>query len=210
MPVLNLYNMTGEKIGTVEAKDEIFGIEPHKAVLHEVLVAELAAARSGTASTKSRGMVRGGGRKPFKQKGTGRARQGSIRAPHMPGGGVAHGPKPRSYAKKVNKKVRLLALKSALSAKVQEENIIVVENFDFATPKTQDIVKFLNAVEAKKQLFVLADLATDKDFNTYLSARNIKDTMVLQSDEISVFWLLKQDKIIITKEALSSLEEVLA
>lgn len=208
MPVLNLYNMTGEKIGTVEAKDEIFGIEPHKAVLHEVLIAELAAARSGTASTKSRGMVRGGGRKPFKQKGTGRARQGSIRAPHMPGGGVAHGPKPRSYAKKINKKVRLLALKSALSAKVQEENVIVVDNFELT--KTKDMVKFLNAVDTKKQLFILGDLTTDKDFNTYLSARNIKDTMVLQPNEISVYWLLKQDKVIITKEALSSLEEVLA
>ena len=113
MAVLNIYNLTGTQTGTVEVKDTVFGIEPNQAVLHEVLTAELAAARQGTAATKTRAMVRGGGRKPFKQKGTGRARQGSIRAPHMVGGGVTFGPQPRSYEKKVNKKVRNLALRSA-------------------------------------------------------------------------------------------------
>ena len=116
MPVLNIYSIDGSKTGTVDVNNEIFGIEPNKTVMHEVLTAELASFRQGSASTKTRAEVRGGGRKPFRQKGTGRARQGSIRAPHMVGGGVVHGPKPRSYEKKVNKKVRLLAIRSALSA----------------------------------------------------------------------------------------------
>lgn len=210
MPALDLYNMTGDKISTVEVSADIFGIEPNKAVLHEVLVAELAAARQGTAATKTRAMVRGGGRKPFKQKGTGRARQGSIRAPHMVGGGVTFGPQPRSYEKKVNKKVRLLALKSALSEKVREGNIIVVDKFEFDAPKTKKITEFLNKIDSKKQLFVLKDFGDDNDYYTVMSARNIKDTMVLEVGYLGVFWLLKQDKVIITKDALKSIEEVLA
>ena len=211
MPVLDLYNMMGDKIGTEEANDSVFGLEPNKNVLHEVLVAELAEARQGTAATKTRAMVRGGGRKPFKQKGTGRARQGSIRAPHMVGGGVALGPQPRSYEKKVNKKVRLLAIKSALSEKVREGNIIVVDDFNFETPKTKTIISFLEKVGAdNKQMFILNDLASDKDWNTYLSARNLENAIVLQPNEIGVYWLLKQEKIIVTKEALKSIEEVLA
>jgi len=211
MPVLDLYNMTGEKIDTIEVNSEVFGIEPNKTVLHEVLVAELAAARQGTAATKTRAMTRGGGRKPFRQKGTGRARQGSIRAPHMKGGGVTFGPQPKSYEKKVNKKVRELALKSALSEKVNENNIIVVEDFNYETPKTKKVIEFTNKINAeKKQLFVVNDLTSDKDWNTYLSARNLKDAIVIQPNELGVFWLLKQDKVIITKEALKTIEEVLA
>ena len=211
MPVLDLYNMMGDKIGTEAADDSVFGLEPNKSVLHEVLVAELAEARQGTAATKTRAMVRGGGRKPFKQKGTGRARQGSIRAPHMVGGGVALGPQPRSYEKKVNKKVRLLALKSALSEKVREGNVIVVDDFNFEVPKTKTIISFLEKVGAdNKQMFILNDLASDKDWNTYLSARNLENAIVLQPNEIGVYWLLKQEKIIVTKEALKSIEEVLA
>ena len=211
MPVLDLYNMLGDKIGTETANDSVFGLEPNQSVLHEVLVAELAEARQGTAATKTRAMVRGGGRKPFKQKGTGRARQGSIRAPHMVGGGVALGPQPRSYEKKVNKKVRLLALKSALSEKVREGNVIVVDDFNFEVPKTKTIISFLEKVGAdNKQMFILNDLASDKDWNTYLSARNLENAIVLQPNEIGVYWLLKQEKIIVTKEALKSIEEVLA
>ena len=210
MPVLDLYNMSGEKIDSIEANDAVFGIEPNKSVLHEVLVAELAAARQGSAATKTRAMVRGGGRKPFKQKGTGRARQGSIRAPHMVGGGVTFGPQPRSYEKKVNKKVRLLALRSALSEKVAEGNVVIVDEFNFETPKTKLMVEFTNKVEAlNKQLFIVNDLSDDKDWNTYLSARNLKDGIVLQSNEIGIYWLLKQNKVIITKSALQSIEEVL-
>ena len=211
MPVLNIYKLDGSQSGTVEINNEIFGIEPNKTVMHEVLVAELAELRQGTASTKTRAEVRGGGRKPFKQKGTGRARQGSSRAPHMVGGGVALGPQPKSYEKKVNKKVRLLALKSALSEKVKEGNVIVVDEFKIETPKTKTIIGFLDKVgAANKQLFILNDLASDNDWNTYLSARNLENAMILQPNEVGVYWLLKQDKVIVTKEALKSIEEVLA
>ena len=165
MAVLNIYNLAGTQTGTVEVKDSVFGIEPNQAVLHEVLTAELAAARQGTAATKTRAMVRGGGRKPFKQKGTGRARQGTIRAPHMVGGGVTFGPHPRSYEKKVNKKVRNLALRSALSAKVANGDILVLEG-TIDTPKTKTIIALTNAVNAtNKQLFVVNDLAAEADFN---------------------------------------------
>ena len=210
MAVLNIYNLAGEQTGTVEVKDTVFGIEPNKVVLHEVLNAELAAARQGTASTKTRAMVRGGGRKPFKQKGTGRARQGSIRAPHMVGGGVTFGPHPRSYEKKVNKKVRNLALRSALSAKVAAGNVLVLDYDGIETPKTKVIVNLVNKVDAKqKQLFVVNDLATMNDFNLYLSVRNLENAVVLQPNEIGVYWLLKQEKVILTREALATVEEVL-
>lgn len=219
MAVLNIYNLTGTQTGTVEVNNEVFGIEPNQAVLHEVLTAELAAARQGTAATKTRAMVRGGGRKPFKQKGTGRARQGTIRAPHMVGGGVALGPQPRSYEKKVNKKVRLLALKSALSVKVANGDVVVLDGA-MEAPKTKTIVALTNALNAtKKQLFIVdayRDVFSEEEFNKQqqtwnleLSARNIESAMVLGTNEISVYWLLKQNKVIITKEALATLEEVL-
>lgn len=209
MAVLNIYNLTGTQTGTVEVNNEVFGIEPNQAVLHEVLTAELAAARQGTAATKTRAMVRGGGRKPFKQKGTGRARQGTIRAPHMVGGGVALGPQPRSYEKKINKKVRLLALRSALSVKVANGDIVVLDG-TIETPRTKTIVALTNALNATtKQLFVVNDLAEQGDWNLFLSARNLENAMVLQPNEIGVYWLLKQNKVIITKDALATLEEVL-
>ncbi len=209
MAVLNIYNLAGEATGTVEVKDSVFGIEPNKTVLHEVLTAELAAARQGTAATKTRAMVRGGGRKPFRQKGTGRARQGTIRAPHMVGGGVVFGPQPRDYDKKVNKKVRRLALKSALSAKVAEGNVIVLDGA-LEAPKTKAVVSLTNAVKANtKQMFVVNDLANEADFNLYLSARNLENAVVLQPNELGVYWLLKQNKVMITKEALATIEEVL-
>ena len=212
MPVLDIYAIDGSKTGTVDVKEEIFGIEPNKAVMHEVLTAELAEARQGTASTKTRAKVNGGRRKPFRQKGTGRARQGSTRAPHMVGGGVVHGPKPRDYAKKVNKKVRRLALRSALSAKVKAGELIILDAFDIETPKTKTIIDFsrkLNIFGAK-QLFVVNDLTTENDYNTYMSVRNIEKSFVLMPNELSVYWLLKQEKVIMTKEALAQIEEVLA
>ena len=208
--LLDLFNINGEKTGTVEALDAVFGIEPNQAVLHEVLTAELAAARQGTASTKTRAEVRGGGRKPFKQKGTGRARQGSIRAPHMVGGGVTFGPQPKSFEKKVNKKVRRLALISALSEKVKEGNLVVIDGA-FDAPRTKKAVTLVNALEAtKKQLFVVNDLTVDADWNLYLSARNILGAIVLQPNELGVYWILKHEKVIVTKEALKAIEEVLA
>lgn len=209
MAVLNVYNLAGDQTGTVEVNDAVFGIEANKVVLHEVLTAELAAARQGTASTKTRAMVRGGGRKPFKQKGTGRARQGTIRAPHMVGGGVTFGPHPRSYEKKVNKKVRNLALRSALSVKVANGEVIVLDG-TIETPKTKTIINLVEKVDAKqKQLFVVNDLATMDDFNLYLSVRNLENAVVLQPNEIGVYWLLKQEKVILTREALATVEEVL-
>ena len=212
MPVLNIYKLDGSQAGTVEVNNEIFGIEPNKTVMHEVLVAELAEARQGSASTKTRAEVRGGGRKPFRQKGTGRARQGSTRAPHMVGGGVVHGPKPRDYVKKVNKKVRKLALRSALATKINEGNLIVLDDFALETPKTKTFVNFAKALNFadQKQLFVVNDFTEDKDYNLYMSVRNIEKTFVLDPRELRIFWLIKQDKVILTKEALAAIEEVLA
>lgn len=209
MAVLNIYNLAGAQTGTVEVKDSIFGIEPNKVVLHEVLTAELAAARQGSACTKTRSMVRGGGRKPFKQKGTGRARQGTIRAPHMVGGGVVFGPTPRSYEKKVNKKVRVLALKSALSVKCANGDIVVLDGV-IETPKTKTIVALTKALNATtKQMFVVNDLTTADDYNLFLAARNLENAVVFQPSELGIYWLLKQNKVIITKEALATIEEVL-
>ena len=212
MPVLNIYKLDGSQAGTVEVNNEIFGIEPNKNVMHEVLVAELAELRQGTASTKTRAEVRGGGRKPFRQKGTGRARQGSTRAPHMVGGGVVHGPKPRDYVKKVNKKVRKLALRSALATKINEGNLIVLDDFALETPKTKTFVNFAKTLDfaGQKQLFVVNDFTEDRDYNLYMSVRNIEKTFVLDSRELKIFWLIKQDKVILTKEALAAIEEVLA
>ena len=212
MPVLNTYKLDGSQAGTVEVNNEIFGIEPNKTVMHEVLVAELAELRQGTASTKTRAEVRGGGRKPVRQKGTGRARQGSTRAPHMVGGGVVHGPKPRDYVKKVNKKVRKLALRSALATKINEGNLIVLDDFALETPKTKTFVNFAKTLDfaGQKQLFVVNDFTEDRDYNLYMSVRNIEKTFVLDSRELRIFWLIKQDKVILTKEALAAIEEVLA
>ena len=214
MPVLNIYKLDGSQAGTVEVNNEIFGIEPNKHVMHEVLVAELAEARQGSASTKTRAEVRGGGRKPFRQKGTGRARQGSTRAPHMVGGGVVHGPKPRNYAKKVNKKVRKLALRSALAQKIMEGNLIVLDDFALEAPKTKTFVQFAKTLnfDGVKQLYVTNDDTdtVDRDYFLYLSTRNIEKVAAINTRDLSVYWLIKQDKVVLTKEALATIEEVLA
>lgn len=214
MPVLNIYKLDGSQAGTVEVNNEIFGIEPNKHVMHEVLVAELAEARQGSASTKTRAEVRGGGRKPFRQKGTGRARQGSTRAPHMVGGGVVHGPKPRNYAKKVNKKVRILALRSALAQKISEGNVIVLDDFSLETPKTKTFVEFAKTLNfnGAKQLYITNDDTdtVDRDYFLYLSTRNIEKVAAINTRDLSVYWLIKQDKVVLTKEALATIEEVLA
>lgn len=210
MSVLNIYNLNGEVKGSLEI-NEIFNIEPNKNVMHEVLTAELAAARAGSASTKTRGEVSGGGRKPFRQKGTGRARQGSTRAPHMVGGGVVHGPKPRNYDKKVNKKVRKLALKSAIATRIANGDILVLEDYVLEAPKTKTLVTFTEKVNLlnDKKLFVINNFLDDADWNLYLSARNIKNTEILVPSELSVYALLKYNKVVITREALANIEEVL-
>ena len=214
MPVLNIYKLDGSQAGTIEVNNDIFGIEPNKHVMHEVLVAELAEARQGSASTKTRAEVRGGGRKPFRQKGTGRARQGSTRAPHMVGGGVVHGPKPRNYAKKVNKKVRILALRSALAQKISEGNVIVLDDFALETPKTKTFVEFAKTLNfnGAKQLYITNDDTdtVDRDYFLYLSTRNIEKVAAINTRDLSVYWLIKQDKVVLTKEALATIEEVLA
>lgn len=210
MPKLNVLNINGQNVGEIELVDSIFNVEVNEHVLYEVVKNQLANKRQGTQSAKTRAEVRGGGRKPWKQKGTGRARQGSIRAPHMVGGGVTFGPQPRSYEKKVNKKVRNLALRSALSAKVAAGEILVLDG-TIEAPKTKTIIALTNALTANtKQLFVVNDLATEADYNLYLSARNLENAVVLQPNEIGVYWLLKQEKVIVTKEALTTIEEVLA
>ena len=214
MPVLNIYKLDGSQAGTIEVNNDVFGIEPNKHVMHEVLVAELAEARQGSASTKTRAEVRGGGRKPFRQKGTGRARQGSTRAPHMVGGGVVHGPKPRNYAKKVNKKVRRLALRSALAQKISEGNVIVLDDFALEIPKTKTFIDFAKALnfDGAKQLYVTNDDTdtVDRDYFLYLSTRNIEKVAAINTRDLSIYWLIKQDKVILTKEALATIEEVLA
>ncbi|WP_067142317.1 50S ribosomal protein L4 [Oceanivirga salmonicida] len=209
---LNVYKLDGSSAGTISLNEAIFGITPNEHVMHEVLTAELAEIRQGTASTKTRGEVSGGGRKPFRQKGTGRARQGSTRAPHMVGGGVTFGPKPRSYDKKVNKKVRKLALRSALAARIQAGQVIVLDEYALEMPKTKTYTEFTKKLsfDGEKKLFIVNDFIEDKDYNLYLSVRNIRDTFTLMPNEISVYWLLKSEKIVITKEALETLEEVLA
>lgn len=211
MSVLKVYKLDGTENGTLDINNEVFGLEPNTHVMHEVLTAELAELRAGTASTKRRGEVRGGGRKPFKQKGTGRARQGSTRAPHMVGGGTVHGPKPRSYDKKVNKKVRRLALLSAFATRIQNGNVVVLDDYALETPKTKSFVDFSEKVNllGEKTLYIVNDFTADKDYNLYLSVRNMKKTFVLMPNEISVYWLIKQDNIVITREALANIEEVL-
>ena len=208
MANVSVYNMEGNEVGTLELNDAVFGVEVNEHLVHLAVVAQLANKRQGTQKAKTRSEVSGGGRKPWRQKGTGRARQGSIRAPHMVGGGVTFGPHPRSYEKKVNKKVRNLALRSALSAKVAAGNVLVLDYDGIDTPKTKVIVNLVNKVDAKqKQLFVVGDLI--KDYNLYLSARNLENAVILQPNEIGVYWLLKQEKVILTKEALAVVEEVL-
>lgn len=204
------YNLQGEKVEDVQLNQEIFGITPNKAVLHQVLVAELAGARQGTASTKGRSEVRGGGRKPRRQKGTGMARQGTIRAPQWVGGGVVHGPKPRDFSKKVNKKVVKLALKSALSAKAQDGEIMVLENFDIKSPKTKLIKDFMGKVSLDKgTLFLLGDFFNEGNENFYYSARNVKDSTVIDVFDMCVYWILKYKNIVLTRDAIAKIEEVL-
>ena len=193
----------------------VFAVEVRN---HELLKlaydAYLANNRTASATTKQRGEVRGGGKKPWRQKGTGRARQGSTRAPHMVGGGVVHGPKPRNYAKKINKKVRKLALKSALATKINEGNIIVLDDFALETPKTKTFINFAKALnfDGVKQLYVTNDDVdnVDRDYFLYLSTRNIEKVAAINTRDLSIYWLIKQDKVILTKEALATIEEVLA
>lgn len=207
MPKVPLYNMSGAQVGELELNDNVFGIEPNKAVLYDFVKMQMANKRVGTASTKTRGLVRGGGRKPWRQKGTGRARVGSTRNPLWTGGGVVFGPHPRDYSYKLPRKVRRLAMRSALSTKVKEQSIIVVDELTFAEPKTRLMVETLKSLNAgKKTLVVIAD----GDANVTKSARNIPGVKPLRVDFINVYDLLHYDTLLITKDAVARVEEVFA
>ncbi|WP_251553881.1 50S ribosomal protein L4 [Neobacillus muris] len=207
MPKVALLNQTGSQVGEVELNDSVFGIEPNQHVLFEAIIMQRASLRQGTHSVKNRSEVSGGGKKPWRQKGTGRARQGSIRSPQWRGGGTVFGPTPRSYSYKLPKKVRRLAIKSALSSKVLEENILVLESLNVETPKTKDFKAVLNGLSVeKKALIVTADL----DENVALSARNIPGVTVVTADGINVLDVVNHDKLIMTKAAVEKVEEVLA
>ena len=206
MPNIAVLNMAGEEVGKIKLADSIFAVEVNDAALHQVVVNYLANQRQGTQSTKTRTEVRGGGRKPWRQKGTGRARQGSIRAPQWTGGGVALGPKPRDYRYRINKKVRLLAMKSALTAKVAAKEFIVLDELKMEAIKTAEMAKVLKAVNAEKALIVTAE----KNENVYKSARNIKDVKATFVNEMNVYEILKHDVMVVTKDAVKKIEEVYA
>lgn len=207
MPKVALYNQSGSKVGEIELNDSVFGIEPNKNVLFEAIVMQRASLRQGTHKVKNRSEVSGGGRKPWRQKGTGRARQGSIRSPQWRGGGTVFGPVPRSYSYKLPKKVRRLAIKSALSTKVLEDNILVLENLSFDTPKTKEFVNVLKNLSVdSKALVVTAEL----NENVELSARNIPGVTVVEANGINVLDVVGHEKLIITKDAVQKVEEVLA
>ena len=207
MPSIDVYNVEGKKVSSVDLKEEIFGIEPNEAVVHSVLVNFLANQRQGTQSTKTRAEVRGGGRKPWRQKGTGRARQGSIRAPQWIKGGIALGPKPRSYKYRVNKKERRLAIKSMLSSKVLENELVVVDSFPFNEIKTKNMASALTNLKVEgKALIVLPE----KNENVQKSARNIEGVKTSLVNTINVYDLLKYNKLVLTVDSVKNLEEVYA
>jgi len=207
MPKVNVYNMLGEQVGEIELSDEIFGIEVNQHAVYEVVKNHLANRRQGTQSAKTRAEVRGGGRKPWRQKGTGRARIGSIRAPHWKGGGVVFAPKPRDYSYRVPKKVKRLALKSVLTSKVQNNEIIVVDELKFDAPKTKEMVKVLNNLKADRKALIVT---VEKDENVVRSANNIPNVETTIVNNLNVYDILKYNSFIITKDAVRKVEEVYA
>ncbi|KZL93174.1 50S ribosomal protein L4 [Clostridium magnum] len=204
MPTVGLFNKEGQKVGDFQLSDNVFGVEVNQYALHQVVVALLANKRQGTQSAKTRAEVSGGGIKPWRQKGTGRARQGSTRAPQWIHGGMVFAVKPRSYRTSVPKSMRRLAMKSALTSKVNDNEIFVLESLELDAPKTKEIVKMLTALDAKKTLIVTAE----SNENVYKSARNIEGVAVLPVNNLNVYDLLKYENLIVTKEAVSKIEEV--
>ena len=205
MPKIDVYNIEGKKVSDIELNEEIFGIEPNEKVVHRVLVNYMANQRQGTSNTKTRAEVSGGGRKPWKQKGTGRARQGSIRAPQWFKGGIALGPKPRDYRYTINKKEKRLAIVSVLSSKVLENNLVVVDSLPFKEIKTKNMVKALENLKVEgKTLIVLPE----KNENVQKSARNIEGVKTSLVNTINVYDLLKYNKLVLTLDSVKSLEEV--
>lgn len=207
MPKVDVYDMKGKKVSDVELAESVFGIEPNEAIVHSVLVNYLANQRQGTQSTKTRAEVSGGGRKPWRQKGTGRARQGSIRAPQWVKGGIALGPKPRSYKYTVNKKERRLAIRSVLSSKVLENNLVVLDKAEMKEIKTQAMVKTLENLKVTGKTLILLP---EKNENVQKSARNIKNVKTTLVNTINVYDLLKYNNLVVTLDAVKKLEEVYA
>ena len=207
MPKIDVYSIEGKKVSDVELKEEIFGIEPNEAIVHSVVVNYLANQRQGTKSTKTRAEVSGGGKKPWRQKGTGRARQGSIRAPHWVGGGIALGPRPRSFKYRVNKKERRLAIRSVLSSKVLEKELVVVDSLPLNEIKTKNMVNALTNLKVEgKTLIVIPE----KNENVQKSARNIEGVKTSLVNTINVYDLLKYKNLVITLDTVKKLEEVYA
>ena len=207
MPKLNVLNINGQNVGEIELMDSIFNVEVNEHVLYEVVKNQLANKRQGTQSAKTRAEVRGGGRKPWKQKGTGRARQGSIRAVQWVGGGVAFANKPRDYSYTLPKKVRRLAIKSALSSKVQNNEIIVLDALTMEDPKTKEFVQILKNINASKKALVVT---AEKNDNVVKSARNIEGVQAATVNTINVYDILKYDTFVITTDAVKKVEEVYA
>ena len=206
MANVTVYNMEGNEVGTMELNDAVFGVEINEHLVHLAVVRQLANKRQGTQKAKTRSEVSGGGRKPWRQKGTGHARQGSIRAPQWTGGGVVFAPVPRDYEVKMNKKERRAALKSALTSKVQDNKLVVVDSLALAEVKTKEMQKVLTNLKAEKALVITA--ADDK--NVVLSARNIADVQTATVNTMNVYDVMKHNTVVLTKDAVASIEEVYA
>lgn len=206
MPNVTLFKQDGTQNGEVTLNEEIFGIEPNESVVFDAIIMQRASLRQGTHAVKNRSAVRGGGRKPWRQKGTGRARQGSIRSPQWVGGGVVFGPTPRSYKYKLNKKVRRLALKSVLSEKVAEGNLLVLEGLTFDAPKTKEFAQVLSNLNVDSKVLVVVE--NDNDF-AVLSARNLPKVTVINADGLNVLDIVSHNKVVLTQAALSKVEEAL-
>lgn len=205
MPKVKLYNIAGQETGEIELNDSVFGVDYNEAVIHQAVVRQMANERLGTHATKTRGLVRGGGKKPWKQKGTGRARAGSIRSPLWVGGGTVFGPTPRSHAKGMPRKARQLAVKSALSEKLRANELIVIDAIDFEAPKTKNVVKMLADLHSEGKALIV-----DGARNTVLSARNIPGVKAYAPSGLNIYDIVNTDKLFLTQEAVKKIEEVLA
>lgn len=206
MPKVTVYNQTGSEVGDAELTDAVFGITPNESVVHDAVVMQQASLRQGTQSAKTRSEVRGGGAKPWRQKGTGRARHGSNRSPIWTGGGVIFAPKPRNYGYKLPKKVRRLAIRSVLSAKVQDDALIVVDDLHFDVPKTKEMVNVLSSLSAEQKTLIVT---ADDDENLKKSANNLQHVKTIDAQGVNVLDVINSDKLIITKKAVENVEEVL-
>jgi large subunit ribosomal protein L4 len=207
MPSIPLYDKTGKTVGKVELSDELFAAPVNTAVLHQVVTAQLAARRTGTHDTKTRGEIRGGGKKPYRQKGTGRARQGTVTAPHYRGGGVVFGPHPRSYEQRLPRKMKRLALRGALTAKLVDEQLKVIDTFGLDAIKTRDLAGVLRALAADGRVLVVSP---GRDQNLELSARNLPTVEIILADSLNVVDLIKADLVLIEQPALARMQEVYA